>query len=52
MKVKGNKEGKGNKEVKGSYIKITDKNDLLSAIFGYPSLKQAEANHNNITKNK
>lgn len=40
------------KEVKGSYIKITDKNDLLSTIFGYPSLKQTKANHNNITKNK
>lgn len=33
-----------------SYVKIEDKNDMLSSIFGYASKKQTNANHKKITQ--
>jgi len=38
-----------NKAKKGN-IDVRDKNDLLSELFGYASLKQAVANHKKLTK--
>ena len=38
-----------NKAKKG-YIEVRDKNDLLSELFGYASMKQAVANHKKLTK--
>lgn len=38
-----------NKPKKG-HIEVMDKNDLLSELFGYASLKQARKNYKKLTK--